>query len=190
MRAVACSWAIGFRVMCMQPGFSVISLFVCGRSTLPTLLLTCLQESWVVLQRSRQLMGVGGGVGVGGRWLWELLDPSRLRGWRLGVEQPAAVAACAWLSTKSSLAQQGVTRWPQGGWGGCLPGRNRGAKQLATQPARDPVWQSGAWMLLPCPGCTRSLPTQLFPRPTKSAAHRTVTSTQGAKFPSAQIGVT
>lgn len=51
--------------MCMQTGFSVISLFACGRSTLPTLVLTCLQESWVILQRSRQLIGLGEALALG-----------------------------------------------------------------------------------------------------------------------------
>lgn len=37
---VASSLAVGFRVMRMQTGFSVFSLFACGRPTLPTLLLT------------------------------------------------------------------------------------------------------------------------------------------------------
>lgn len=80
-----------------------------------------------------------------------------------------------------ALTTQGV-----GGRVGCLAGRNQGAKQLATQPA-GPSWQSGAWMLLPCPGCARSLPAQLFPMPTKSALAG-LSLHQGAKFPPAPLG--
>lgn len=42
-------------------------------------------------------------------------------------------------------------------------------------------------MLLPCPGCARSLPAQLFPMPTKSALAG-LSLHQGAKFPPAPLG--
>lgn len=116
----------------MQTGFSVISLFACGRTKLPTLLLTCLQESGVVLQKSTQLIGWGGAPSLGAHGS---ITAKRVEAGR-GIASCCG-RMCVTLHQKQfgSAGGHALTTQGVGGRVGCLAGRNQGAKQLAIQPA-------------------------------------------------------